>query len=203
MVAARGLLGAWLLKDGVGGPIVEAEAYHEREPACHAHRGPTRRNAAMYLPAGHLYVYRLHRSVCANVVTGPPGEGAAVLVRALWPAAGVEAIAGRRAGLPPRAWLDGPGKLCAGLAITLEDDGRDLLAPGADLRLELRGPPPPSARVLAGPRVGISRARELPWRFVVAAAGASRGRGAVSPRPDGTSPGRPGSRGRSARPRGS
>lgn len=163
---ARDLLGLVLLKDGVGGPIVEAEAYHQEEPACHAHRGRTRRNQSMFLPGGHLYVYRIHQSICANVVAGREGEGLAVLVRALSPTDERETIAERRSQKPERIWTDGPGKLCMALGISLGDDGQDLLAGGA-VKLVDRGLRYPDSRVEAGPRVGISKARDLPWRFLV------------------------------------
>ena len=145
---ARGLLGKVLLRGGVGGPIVEVEAYHQDEPACHGHRGRTARNASLFLPGGHLYVYRIHQSLCANVVTGEAGVASAVLIRALLPAYGRSRIARRRRGQPQRGWCDGPGKLCQALLLEL-----------------------PTGAVHAGPRIGISRARELPWRFLVSRAG--------------------------------
>ncbi|MEZ6189133.1 MAG: DNA-3-methyladenine glycosylase [Planctomycetota bacterium] len=160
---ARGLLGKLLLVDGVGGPLVETEAYHPSEPASHSHRGPTPRNRSMFLRGGHVYVYRIHRSLCVNLVTGPPGEGAAVLLRALWPTHGLDRIAARRAPQPRRSWTDGPGKLCQALAITLADDGGRI---GQRVRI-VDAPPVPEAAVARGPRIGISKARELPWRFWV------------------------------------
>ena len=149
--------------------IVEVEAYQGADdPASHAHRGASRRNASMFGPAGHLYVYRsygLHW--CANVVTGDAGSPGAVLLRAGEPVAGLEAMRADR----PRAARDrdlanGPGKLCAALGITGEDDGVDLLAPSSRVQLLRDGVPPPSTPVV-GPRVGISRAVHLPWRFSV------------------------------------
>lgn len=163
---ARSLLGKLLLHEGVGGPIVETEAYHQDEPACHGHRGRTARNASLFLPAGHLYVYRIHQSRCANVVTGVAGVATAVLLRALLPARGRPTIARRRRGHPERAWCDGPGKLCQALGITLAHDGQDLLGGGRLAVLDV-GLTVPESQVSAGPRVGISRARELPWRFLV------------------------------------
>jgi DNA-3-methyladenine glycosylase len=154
---ARALLGQWLVRDGVGGPIVETEAYHSREAACHAHRGPTERNASMFLPGGTLYVYRIHQSVCC---ADPAELGAAVLIRALRPELGREQIEARRGERPERIWTNGPGKVCQALGITLEDDGSCLRR--GPVRLcagEKRG------RVVAGPRIGISKAQELPWRF--------------------------------------
>lgn len=164
---ARDLLGKVLLADGVGGRIVEVEAYHESEPASHAFVGPTRRNRSLFLEGGHLYVYRIHQVVCANVSCGPAGTGAGVLLRAIEPTDEVDLIASRRATAPRRAWTDGPGKLCRALAITLTDDGQDLLAPRGRVRVIDRGERVDDARVLVGPRVGISKAVELPWRFRV------------------------------------
>lgn len=169
VAVARALLGKLLLREGVGGPIVEVEAYRQDEPACHGHRGPTSRNASLFLPAGHLYVYRIHQSMCANVVTAPAGTASAVLIRALLPLHGRDRIARRRRGQPERAWTDGPGKLCQALGITLADDGRDLSS--GPLELLDAGLRVPARQVLRGPRIGISRAVELPWRLVVAPAG--------------------------------
>lgn len=165
---ARALLGQRLVRGGVGGVIVETEAYHQREGACHAHGGRTARNASLFLGGGHLYVYRIHQSTCLNVVADPAGEGAAVLVRALRPELGREEIALRRAGRPEREWTNGPGKLCLALGVTLADDGARLGEDPADgvERVELcLGPGAEGGRVLRGPRVGISRAKALPWRF--------------------------------------
>lgn len=166
---AQDLLGKVLLRGGVGGPIVEVEAYHQDEPACHGHRGRTARNASLFLPGGHLYVYRIHQSLCANVVTGQAGVASAVLIRALLPRWGRSRIARRRGGQPERGWCDGPGKLCQALAIGLEDDGQELGT--GPVRLEDHGLELPTGAVHTGPRIGISRARELPWRFLVSPAG--------------------------------
>lgn len=163
---ARDLLGKVLLKDGVGGPIVEAEAYHQDEASCHGHRGRTQRNQHLFGPGGTLYVYRIHRSVCANVVTGRAGVAEAVLVRALVPTDGRRRVAARRRGQPQRSWSDGPGKVCRALAIDLEDDGTPIGAEGAVVLLD-RGLRFGDDEVLVGPRVGISKATELPWRFRV------------------------------------
>lgn len=161
---ARDLLGLTLLKGRAGGTIVETEAYHQDEPASHAFRGPTRRNRSLFLEGGHLYVYRIHQVVCANLSVGPAGVGAGVLLRAIVPTDGLRAIAARRASAPRAAWTDGPGKLCLALGITLDDDGQDALAPGAVVRV-VRRARPPARPIVVGPRVGISRARDLPWRF--------------------------------------
>lgn len=165
---ARALLGCRLLRGGVGGTIVETEAYREDDPACHAFAGQTARNASMFLPGGRFYVYRIHQSVCVNVVAGPAGRGRAVLIRALRPELGRAQIAERRAPRPERDWTSGPGKLCQALGITLADDGSCSatgpirLSPGPGVR--------PGEEVVAGPRIGIRRGRELPWRFRLVAA---------------------------------
>ena len=164
---ARALLGVVLLKDGVGGPIVETEAYHEDEAACHAHRGRTKRNASLFLEPGQFYVYRIHQAICCNVVCGPAGVGAAVLLRALLPTDGRDTISKRRGGKSERNWTDGPGKLCAALEITLENDGLSLLAKDSPIQLVDRGLRYPDDAVQVGPRIGISKAIDLPWRFVV------------------------------------
>lgn len=159
---ARALLGCRLTREGVGGTIVETEAYREDDPACHAFRGQTPRNQSMFLAGGRIYVYRIHQSVCVNVVCGPEAEGHAVLIRALRPELGRELIAERRGGRPEREWTNGPGKLCQALGITLEDDGT--CARSGPVRLEPT-PGGASGEVVAGPRVGISKGVELPWRF--------------------------------------
>jgi DNA-3-methyladenine glycosylase len=164
---ARALLGCRLIRDGVGGTIVETEAYREDEPACHAFRGQTPRNRSMFLAGGRIYVYRIHQSVCVNVVCGPIGAGHAVLIRAIRPEFGRALIAERRGRRPAREWTNGPGKLCQALGISLGDDGT--CARGGPVRVE---PNPlgsgcfePGLEVQASPRVGISKAVELPWRF--------------------------------------
>jgi DNA-3-methyladenine glycosylase len=155
---ARDLLGARLTIAGVGGPIVETEAYHPSEPASHAHRGPTPRNAAMFTAPGRAYVYRsygLHW--CLNFVCA---DAAAVLIRALEPTDGLEAMAARRGLTDPRALCSGPGKLCAALGVDRTLDGLRLDQP--PFSLVLAEQPLPS---LSGPRIGITKAADLPWRF--------------------------------------
>lgn len=166
---APALLNTLLVVGDRVGRVVEVEAYGGAEdPASHAWRGPTTRNATMFGPAGHLYVYRsygLHW--CANVVVGDEGQGAAVLLRGIEPVAGIEQM--RRArGERHRVHdlTNGPGKLCAALAITGEDDGSDLTAPRSRVRLcsdDVSAPISP----LVTTRIGISRGAELPWRFAV------------------------------------
>ncbi len=149
----------------VAGRIVEVEAYRDDDPASHTYPGPTPRNAAMFGPAGHLYVYLsygIHH--CANVVTGPSGRGQAVLLRALQPVEGIDVMRRRRGGRPDRELADGPGKLCQALGITLTDYGADLCDPAGSLRLVDDGTPPPADPVI-GPRVGITKATDMPWRF--------------------------------------
>jgi DNA-3-methyladenine glycosylase len=166
-VLARALLGMTLLKDGVGGPIVETEAYHPDEAASHAHRGRTERNKSLFLLGGHVYVYRIHQSICANVVCDKAGVGSGVLLRAIAPTHERDTIRKRRGDKPERIWTNGPGKLSAALGITLDDDGLDLQARGCPIRLIDQGRRYTAAQVEVGPRIGISKAVEIPWRFVL------------------------------------
>ncbi len=145
--------------DGVGGRIVETEAYHPEDPASHTFPGPTPRNAVMFGPPAHLYVYRsygLHW--CMNFVCGAE-PGGAVLIRALEPTAGLEIMRARRGFEPARALCSGPGKLCQALAVTQAQNGLSLEAPPFALREGRAG------AVVAGPRIGLTKAAEVPWRF--------------------------------------
>ena len=161
------------------GRIVEVEAYRgERDPASHAYRGPTARNATMFGPPGLLYVYRSYGiHWCANVVAGVDGVAEAVLIRAVEPVAGLERMRGDRPGIARDVDLaNGPGKLCAALAITGEDDGVDLCGRRSRIRLvrDSLGPP---TRPVRTTRVGITRGVEHRWRFLVPGhPGVSRGR---------------------------
>ena len=162
---ARQLIGATLLVDGVGGVIVETEAYDRSDAASHTYRGPTPRNAAMFGPPGHAYVYRsygLHW--CLNAVCREAGHGAGVLIRALEPTHGLAEMRARRGLDDPRLLCAGPGRVGQALGITREThDGLPLDAPPFALTPARTAP-----RVLCGPRIGISKAVELPWRFVLA-----------------------------------
>ncbi len=158
MSAAQALIGWWLTVDGVGGPIVEAEAYRgAQDPAAHSYRGETARNRAMFGPPGTLYVYRsygLHW--CMNVVCCPEGVAEAVLVRALEPRVGVERMARRRGLADPLRLCRGPGNVGQALGIGPELNGR---------RAELRPPERPH-RVVRATRIGITKAADRPWRFL-------------------------------------
>ena len=158
------LIGATLLVDGVGGTIVEVEAYDQDDPASHGFRGLTTRTASMFGPPGHAYVYRSYGiHWCLNLVCAEAGRAEAALVRALEPTAGLEAMRERRGLDAPRALCSGPGKLCQALGITRVLDGLPLDAP--PFELVARDAEPPLA---VGPRIGITRAVELPWRYGLA-----------------------------------
>lgn len=163
-VVARALIGATLLVDGVGGRIVEVEAYDQAEAASHAFIGPTARNAHLFGPPGHAYVYRsygLHW--CLNFVCRERGRGAGVLLRAIEPTAGLEAMRARRRLEDERLLCAGPGRLSEALGITLAHGGMSL----AKKPFRLRAAEVPST-IVTGPRIGISKAVDLPWRFGLA-----------------------------------
>ena len=159
--AARALVGWTFLVGGVGGVVVETEAYAADDPASHSFPGRTSRNATMFGPPGRLYVYRsygLHW--CANVVCEPEGTGAAVLLRALEPTHGVEAMRRRRGLEDARLLCAGPGRLTQALGITLAHDGLALDRPPFRLL-----PPSAPREVATGVRVGITKAEDRPWRY--------------------------------------
>jgi DNA-3-methyladenine glycosylase len=158
------LIGATLLVDGVGGRIVEAEAYEQEDPASHAYRGRTPRNAAMFGPPGHAYVYRSYGiHWCLNLVCEDEGVPNAVLVRAVEPTYGLDTMRERRGLDDPRLLCSGPGRLCQALGVTGEHDGLPLDRPPFELLERDR-----EVEVVAGPRVGLTRAAELPWRYAEA-----------------------------------
>jgi DNA-3-methyladenine glycosylase len=159
------LVGVTLLVDGVGGRIVEVEAYDHEDPASHGYGGRrTERNAAMFGPPGHAYVYRSYGiHWCLNLVCEDEGVASAVLVRALEPTHGLDAMRARRGLDDLRVLCSGPGKLCQALGVTREHDGRPLDRPPFEL-LARDG----QVETVAGPRVGITRAAALPWRYAEA-----------------------------------
>ena len=158
------LLNKVLVAGPCAGRIVEVEAYRSDEPAAHSFRGPTPRTAVMFGPAGHLYVYftyGMHH--CANVVTGADGDGQAVLLRAVLPLEGIDVMRERRHGR--RQLADGPAKLCEAFGLDLRHTGVDVCGTG-DVRVLDDGTPPPDV-VVTTPRIGITRAVDLPWRYLV------------------------------------
>lgn len=156
------LLNKLLVHGACVGRIVEVEAYREDDPASHTFRGRTKRNEVMFGPAGHLYVYFTYgMHFCANVVAGREGVGAAVLLRAVEPVAGLELMSERRSGR--RQLADGPAKLCQAFGIDGADNGTDLLTGGGVGLFDDGVPPPSDPRV--GPRIGISKAVDVPWRW--------------------------------------
>ena len=153
-----------LLVDGVGGRIVEVEAYDHEDPASHGFRGRTERNASMFGPPGHAYVYRSYGiHWCLNFVCEDEGVANAVLVRALEPTHGLDAMRERRGLDDPRLLCSGPGRLCQALGVTRDHDGLALDRPPFEL-LAAESP----VEVVSGPRIGITRAAELPWRYAEA-----------------------------------
>lgn len=160
---AQRLIGVTLLVDGVGGRIVETEAYDQADAASHTFGGPTARNAAMFGPPGCAYVYRsygLHW--CINTVCREAGHGAGVLLRALEPTHGIETMQARRGLQDVRLLCAGPGRLAQALGIDASFNARALhLPPFALLELDETT----AIDVVAGPRIGISKAVEVPWRF--------------------------------------
>jgi DNA-3-methyladenine glycosylase len=169
---ARALIGCTLEHEGCAGVIVETEAYHESEPASHSFVGITPRTETLFGPAGRAYVYRSYGiHALFNVVCEPAGIGAAVLIRALEPTAGLELMRRRRGRLGGIAASDyelcsGPGKLTQALGISLQHNGQKLGRGG--IRLAMAPAASGHALVVAGPRIGITRAVELPWRFSAA-----------------------------------
>jgi DNA-3-methyladenine glycosylase len=162
---APALVGWTLLVDGVGGTIVEVEAYHQDDPASHSYGGPRGRNTVMFGPPARLYVYRSYGiHWCANVVCEPEGTGAAVLLRALEPTHGLAAMRARRGVDDVRLLCSGPGRLAQALGIGAEHNGRRVDRPPFALL-----PPDGEPRaVVASRRVGITKAADRPWRYLAA-----------------------------------
>jgi DNA-3-methyladenine glycosylase len=158
---APDLIGAVLLVDGAGGRLVEVEAYHQTDPAAHSFGGPTARNAVMFGPPGFAYVYRSYGiHWCLNFVCEPTGSAGAVLIRAIEPTTGLATMRRRRGVSEKRLLCSGPGRVCAALGIT-----------GAHYGLALDAPPfaifarSEEVEIVAGPRIGITKAADLPWRY--------------------------------------
>lgn len=168
VTVARRLLGCELRRiaaDGtvLRGRIVETEAYHQTDAASHSYKGLTARTAVMFGPAGRLYVYFTYgMHYCCNIVTGPEGEGSAVLIRALEPVEGIEHMRSNRPGVSDQQLTNGPAKLCQALEIGRELNGHDLREPSLQLVLKM---PIKLQHVVQTTRIGISQAKENPWRF--------------------------------------
>jgi DNA-3-methyladenine glycosylase len=155
------LIGATLLVDGVGGVIVEVEAYHHTDPAAHSYIGRTERNAVMFGPPGVAYVYRSYGiHWCLNFVCEAAGSASAVLIRALEPTAGLGLMRRRRTLSDARALCSGPGKLCEALGVNIRHNGLALDRPPFELRARNARP-----EIAIGPRIGISKAVGHPWRY--------------------------------------
>lgn len=158
---APDLIGATLLVNGVGGVIVEVEAYHHTDPAAHSFRGPTPRNLVMFGPPGFAYVYRSYGiHWCVNFVCEAEGSASAVLIRALEPTHGLAAMRRRRGAPDERALCSGPGKLCEALGITVEHNELPLDRPPIALHARID-----ESEIVKGVRIGITKAVELPWRY--------------------------------------
>ena len=161
---APDLIGVMLLVDGAGGPIVEVEAYDHEDPAAHGYGGRTERNASMFGPPGHAYVYRSYGvHWCLNFVCEEEGSASAVLIRALEPAQGLDAMRERRGVDDPRLLCAGPGRLCQALGITRAHDGLALDEPPFELVSRETKP-----EIAVGARIGITKAADRPWRYVLA-----------------------------------
>ncbi len=174
VTVARDMLGTLLIREteaGVtGGRIVETEAYlADGDAACHAHRGPTRRNAAMFGAPGHAYIYTIHAKFCLNAVTQAAGTGSAVLIRAIEPLCGLELMSQRRQNRPPRDLTRGPARLCQALDVDLDLNGWDLTR--GDKLWMAREEDFPENRIGSSARIGISSGQDLKLRFYVRASG--------------------------------
>jgi DNA-3-methyladenine glycosylase len=158
---APDLIGATLLVNGVGGRIVEVEAYHHTDPAAHSFNGQTPRNSVMFGPPGFAYVYRSYGiHWCLNFVCEREGSASAVLIRAVEPTEGLSAMRRRRGVADERLLCSGPGRLCEALAVNVAHNGLALDAPPFALIKRERKPD-----IVSGVRIGITKAVELPWRY--------------------------------------
>ena len=158
---APDLIGATLLVDGIGGRLVEVEAYHHTDPAAHSFRGPTDRNAVMFGPPGYAYIYLSYGiHWCLNFVCEPKGSASAVLIRAIAPTAGLAVMRRRRGHAEERLLCSGPGRLCEALRVTRMHNGLALDAP--PFKLFARAG---AVEVVTGPRIGITKAVDRPWRY--------------------------------------
>lgn len=158
---APDVIGATFTVNGVGGVIVEVEAYHHTDPAAHSYNGPTDRNAVMFGPAGYAYVYRSYGiHWCVNFVCETEGSASAVLIRAIEPTQGLAAMRRRRGLAETRALCSGPGKLCEALGITHKHNGLALDREP----FELRGREG-DVEIAVGVRIGITKAADKPWRY--------------------------------------
>jgi len=159
------LIGAQLFVDGVGGTIVEVEAYDYTDPAAHGFGNRrTARNASVFLVGGHAYVYRSYGiHWCLNFVCGEEGEASAVLIRALEPKQGLDVMRERRGVEDVRLFCSGPGRLCQALGVTREHDGLPVDRPPFELRARTG-----DVELVTGPRIGITKAVERPWRYGLA-----------------------------------
>ncbi len=162
---APDLIGVTVLVDGVGGRIVEVEAYHQTDPAAHSYRGETPRNAVMFGPPGYVYVYRSYGiHWCMNFVCEPKGSAAAVLIRAIEPTQGLPLMRRRRGLSDARLLCSGPGRLCEALRVTAAHNGMALDSP--PFALLARGEPVGEpVEIVAGIRIGLTKAVEKPWRY--------------------------------------
>jgi DNA-3-methyladenine glycosylase len=158
---APDLIGAVLLVNGVGGRLVEVEAYHHTDPAAHSYHGPTERNAVMFGPPGYAYVYRSYGiHWCLNFVCEAEGSASAVLIRAIEPTDGLSAMRRRRGVTDARLLCSGPGRVCEALGVTRAHNGLALTAPPFAIYAR-QG----DEEVISGPRIGITKAVEKPWRY--------------------------------------
>jgi DNA-3-methyladenine glycosylase len=161
---APDLIGATFLFAGAGGVITEVEAYHHTDPAAHSYNGQTPRNAVMFGPPGYFYVYRSYGiHWCINFVCEAAGSASAVLLRALEPTVGLVAMQKRRRTEDPRLLCSGPGRLTEALGITVAQSGCAVDAAPFELRARAD-----AVEIIAGPRIGITKAAELPWRYGLA-----------------------------------